>query len=287
MDVRPARPEDKPHILPFATATFAWGDYVPDAFDRWIQSDHGTVLVAVDEQDLPHALVRANLLSPEEGWLQGIRVAEPHRRRGIARLLTESAIDWCREQGADVVRLYTDSDNQPSRATVESMEFRPGSHWSVASRSIGAASPMPSGNGGRRVPATEQLARAHSSEAEPAFMSWESGELSRAARGLFAIGWTWRRLLVDDLAGAAKTESLWEARSGWALASRRDDVFSVGWVETGSDDAYDFCRALVDLAATSGAERLQAMLPATPWLVHAARRAGCQVRPGIVYARGT
>jgi hypothetical protein len=118
-------------------------------------------------------------------------------------------------------------------------------------------------------------------------MSWESGELYRAARGLFAVGWTWLRLQPADLAQAAREEALWQARSGWALGARRNETFSVGWIETGPDDAYDFCRALVDLAVAGGAERLLTMMPAVGWLTNAARRAGCSLHEGTVYERGT
>jgi hypothetical protein len=145
---------------------------------------------------------------------------------------------------------------------------------------------MPTGNGGKRVPAAEQLQRAHSAESEAAFMSWESGELYRESRGLFATAWTWRRLHHVDLIEAAQAEAFWQARSGWALASRRETTLSVGWVETSPDDAYDFCRALVDLAVAQGAERSQVMLPGVSWLTNAARRAGYDLHPGTIYERG-
>jgi hypothetical protein len=57
----------------------------------------------------------------------------------------------------------------------------------------------------------------------------------------------------------------------------------VGWVETREEDAQDLMRALVDLAAAEGADRLLAMLPAVPWLTQAMRKAGCDVERINVY----
>ena len=287
MQIRPARPSDRDAVTRFTTDTFVWGDYVGDAFDRWVGGDpDAALLVAVDDDDTAQGLVRASLLSESEGWLQAIRVADGWRRRGVGAALTEAAITWVRDAGARVVRLYVETGNLASDATASKSGFRTAGSWAMAERSVGDASPMPAGNGGIRVPAAEQLQRAHSAEAEPAFMSWESGDLYRESRGLFATAWTWRRLQPEDLAEAARAETLWQARSGWAMAGRRNTALSVGWIETSPDDAYDFCRALVDLAVSAGAERSQVMLPEVLWLTNAARRAGYTLHPGTIYERG-
>src|SRR3989304_3123140 len=65
-----------------------------------------------------------------------------------------------------------------------SMGFRKVCDWRRGERVIGEGSPVPEGNGGRRVPPPERLDAAHSAEAEPAFLSWSTGELARAAHGL-------------------------------------------------------------------------------------------------------
>jgi len=143
---------------------------------------------------------------------------------------------------------------------------------------------LPAGNGGRRVPALEQLARANSAEAEPAFMSWTAGPLGRSGRGLFPIGWSFRRLTTDDLAAAARREALWAARSGWAIATRDAETFEVSWLETRQEDAVDLVRALVDLATAAGAERIALWIPDVDWMSAAARRAGFELSGMTVFA---
>ena len=47
--VRLARPDDHSAIAAFTQDTFDWGDYVADAFPRWLADENSAVLVAVDD----------------------------------------------------------------------------------------------------------------------------------------------------------------------------------------------------------------------------------------------
>lgn len=279
--IRAATPDDKPAVAAFTSNTFSWGDYVSDAFDDWV-GDDGLVVAELDGRVV--ALVRGVLLSPREAWLQGARVHPDYRRRGIGGRLNQHLRDWARERGAVVARLLIEADNKAAQAQVEASGMRRVAEFVRAHRAVGDASPLPAGNGGRRVGALEKLRRAHSSEAEPAFMAWGTSELARAGRGLFGVGWRFRRLQVEDLAMAGTHGALWTARSGWVMGAVRDELFEIAWLVTGPDDAEDLMRAVVDVAIDEGADRVQAMVPATDWMVRAARRANYATEIELVYA---
>lgn len=282
--IRPARSDDRTAISSFTTETFEWGDYVADAFPDWLSDPNGHLVVAVDDDDLAIGMSRGTLISPTELWLQGARVREDWRRRGVAGSMGGALIDWARQRGARVARLLVEDWNEPARLQVLQVGLRPVAAMLRGSRTVGDASPLPAGNGGRRVPALEQLARANSAEAEPAFMSWTAGPLGRSSRGLFPTGWSFRRLTTDDLAAAARREALWAARSGWAIATRDDETFEVSWLETRQEDAVDLVRALVDLATAAGAERIALWIPDVDWMGAAARRAGFELSGMTVFA---
>lgn len=108
MRVRQARARDYDPIAAFTEETWDRfdGDYIPDVFEEWVESDDETqrTLVAVEEDDTPVGLVQAVLLSEYEAWYQGMRVDPAYRNRGIGRDLAHASFDWSREQGATVGR---------------------------------------------------------------------------------------------------------------------------------------------------------------------------------------
>lgn len=284
MEIRPARHEDVPLIAAWTEHTFDWGDYVAERMPAWIDSAASRVLVA-EEDGAILATVTGTLVSPSEAWAQGIRVHPDHRRRGLGTAVAEALWDWAREQGAGVVRLAIDESNTASQAQVTAMGFRQVCWFHRGDRTIGEGSPVPEGNGGKRVPPPERLGTANSAEAEPAFLSWSTGDLARAARGLLPIGWVWRRMTVDHLTLAARNRDLYEGRPGWAIAEVTDGVFFVHWMETAEDDALAMAKAVVDRAADAGVAEMRIWVPDVPWLLEAFTTLGCAFHRAGVWAR--
>ncbi len=281
--IRQARSGDRHAIAPFTQGTFWWGDYVHEAFDGWLDDPQARLLVATDDSDTAIAVARGCLTALTEAWIEGIRVRPDRRREGIAAALGRDLINWARTEKADVARLAIEETNTASASLSEHVGMRPVSRWHMAFRTVEDAEPVTPGNGGRRVPARERLRPAHSSEAEPAFVSWRSGALVRASRGLFMVDWQWRTLRINDLRTAGKHGMLSVSRSGWALAGPKSDRLEVGWIETGPEDAADLARALVDLAIEAEASRLEAVFPSLPWLMTAFEDAGYDIHPLVVY----
>ena len=282
--IRPATGGDRDQIAVWTRDTFEWGDYVADRWHEWVDSDDGHLIVAeVDGAVAAFAFV--SLVSAREAWSQGMRVHPDFRRQGLGKMVGEALWPWAEEKGASVVRLAVEDWNTAARGQVEAMGFRPVSAWLFAGRGVGENSPVPEGNGGRRVPAEEGLRPANTAEAEPAYLSWISGDLARAARGLFARGWTWMRLTVGHLADGARRRTLFAGRPGWALVELEDTRLHVHWLETAESDARAMVRALVDRAAGAGSERLSAMIPAVDWLRQAFERSAFEMRPLTVWAK--
>ncbi len=278
--------EDRAAIGAFTRETFAWGDYVAGAYKDWLADPNGFVLVGADETDQAVAVGKVTMLSATEAWGSGARVHPEWRRKGISSRLSEDLWEWALHRGAQVLRLVVEDWNEPARRQVEATGLRPVSRWLLAERAVGDASPVPEGNGGRRTPAPERLHTVPSSEAEPSFLSWASGPLAQAGRGLFPTGWSFRRLTVDDLVDAARNDALWEGPAGWVMARLQDGALRAEWIETGPADAYRMARALTDSAVDGGAERLLAWVPDVDWMARALRRAGCELSPMTIYAKG-
>jgi GNAT superfamily N-acetyltransferase len=71
----------------------------------------------------PVAIVHVTLLTPQEGWLEGIRVNPDVRRQGIGRAMVARALEAAGTRGASLVRLFTTASNTASQLLVEGAGF--------------------------------------------------------------------------------------------------------------------------------------------------------------------
>lgn len=283
LKIRPARADDAPAIAEFTAETFEWGDYIPEVFLHWLESEDGRVMVAVDASDKAVALGRGLMMSPTELWMQGARVSTEWRRQGIASAIGEALIEWARGRGARIARLLTEGWNEPAQRQVEKSGFARTSDWIVGRRTIGDIKPATSGNGGQRARARRKLELAHSSEAIPAWVSWTAGPLVRPARGLHVDGWRWSELTAEHLVQAGKKGRLWSSQAGWVVTRRDGDTFYADWVDCGPDDIDDMFRSVADLAVESRAETLRITVPDIDWLAAALRKVGCEIHHMYIY----
>ena len=283
--IRPARPEDAETIGAFTADTFEWGDYITEVLPHWMASEDGCVMVAADNNDQPVALGRGLMISKTELWLQGARVSDPWRRRGLATAIGESLVAWASERGANVARLLTEGWNKPAQHQVEKTGFHRAGDWIVGRRSITQEEPVAPTNGGQRAKARRKLELAHSSEAIPAWVSWRSGPLIRPARGLHVDGWRWARLTAEHLIAAGKKGRLWSSQAGWIVTRRDRETLYVDWLDCGPDDIDDLMRSIVDHACEQRADILRITVPDVAWVTAALERVGCELHPMFIYER--
>lgn len=106
--VRQARAADHDDVAAFTADT--WddrdvGDYIPEIFPEWVETDgedQHTVVAEVDGRAV--GVCQARMLTGDEGWLQGMRVDPDYRGADHGRAMVDHLFEWCREQGATVAR---------------------------------------------------------------------------------------------------------------------------------------------------------------------------------------
>ena len=59
-------------------------------------------------------------IAPHRGYLLNVYTESAHRKQGLARRLVQTAMDWCIENGVDVMSLHA---SQLGRPLYESLEF--------------------------------------------------------------------------------------------------------------------------------------------------------------------
>jgi hypothetical protein len=129
--VRRAQAADRDAVLAFATRTWDGWDYIPHAWPVWLAADDGVLLVATVgptadgspgrdadgetlAQDQPIAISRVALLSPTEGWVEGIRVDPRVRGLGVATDLQTAELHWLAAHQPQVTRYATSARNEGS-----------------------------------------------------------------------------------------------------------------------------------------------------------------------------
>lgn len=285
--LRAARPGDRESIASFTQDTFSWGDYVAEAFDDWLDDPSGFLMVATDNDDRAVAMARVAMLAPAEAWIHAARVHPDIRRSGLGMRMNDFGADWARSRGAVVIRLLIEDWNEPSRRQVAKLGYRSVSAWVHGRKRPGSGDADPRFNGGRRVPGEERLVIASSSEAEPAWVAWSTGDLAAASHQLWptANGWFWRRMHIDDVEAAARRRSLWHCPSGWVVAELDDEGLDVTWICTVETDAARLVRSMVDRGTDLGAETVSIKAPRVEWLVEALEAAGFELEPAQVYEK--
>ena len=238
------------------------GDYIPQVYHEWLEDEPGrgtkTFLAEVDGEAA--GIVQAVMLSPDEAWFQGMRVAADYRQRGVSRRLNEAAVAWAREQGATVGRVMVFSWNAVSLGAARASGFAPITEFRFAH-----PEPDSDADGPHRISRdptaawrywTHSDARAHLSGLGLApEESWAVRELTRA---------DFERLADETAVFAVESDA---GLAGTAYRSRTDDR-EVGpgdssdaetrtetWAEYGVaawDDA-DACRSLFAAIARDGA----------------------------------
>jgi hypothetical protein len=113
--VRRARASDEAAVLSFASETWDGWDYIPHAWPVWLAATDGVMLVATrPDDDTPIALTRVALVSPTDGWWEGIRVDPELRGMEVAADLQVAELHWSAALGARVIRYATSARNEGS-----------------------------------------------------------------------------------------------------------------------------------------------------------------------------
>ena len=129
--VRRAQAADRDAVLAFATRTWDGWDYIPHAWPVWLAADDGVLLVAtvgapagggpardaegeVLSVGQPIAISRVALLSPVEGWVEGIRVDPRVRGLGVATDLQVAELHWLAAHRPQITRYATGARNEGS-----------------------------------------------------------------------------------------------------------------------------------------------------------------------------
>jgi GNAT superfamily N-acetyltransferase len=265
---RQARIEDREAVVAFTRNTWPdlGGDYVPDVFEQWVDTDGPTqrTFVATVE-GRPVGICQGVLLSDHEAWAQGMRVDPEYRGRKISPELTGSVFEWATERDATVCRNMVFSWNAAGLGQSRAMNFEPLTEFRWLE-------PTPDSEA---TPELEVL--------DDPTVAWRVFHGSDAYHELRALGLdleeSWARAEITrerlDEAEATLTVADEDSARGTTYRTRtfereNDGGEEVTWTEygVGAWDDHEALRSLGDAiardAAEQGATKARVLIPETP-----------------------
>jgi ribosomal protein S18 acetylase RimI-like enzyme len=124
LTIRFARPEDRADVFEIAATVFDGNDYIPYVWDAWLaeKPEEGFLMVGETASKVV-AIQHVELQAGNVAWLEGIRVHERYRNRGMARHMLRRGLELARESGMVLARLSVSIRNEASKSLVTSEGF--------------------------------------------------------------------------------------------------------------------------------------------------------------------
>jgi len=258
MIIRQAEPEDKEAVLAFCAHTWDWGDYIPKVWDEWLADSSGRLLVAV-WQERPVAVAHMQMVTPDECWLEGMRVDPAVRGHGIAGRLNEQALREAQKMGASVARLATRFDNVVAQRLLEQGGFKQVGtyvHYGAPAERLRGA-PLPSVAGPADLGAL--LAFLDRSGVSPATGGLIYGDWGDRTRALT------KEVLQERLStGSVLALKQWDDFQAIAICGPQgaaEKVLLIEYLDGTSEGVGRLAYGLRELAAQQGLERVEVSVP--------------------------
>lgn len=260
LDVRPARASDREAVLAFCARTWGdEGDYIEHVWDRWLVSEQGVLLVGVLLGE-PCALVHLLMVSPTEGWIEGLRVDPRQRRQGIGRVMISRAMSAAHDRGAAVARAIIHNENEASQQLFARFGFE-----RVAALVRYTREPL-----AERV--QEPVSQAGTEAFERIWAWLEQSNLVPLNGGLEIINWRARAVSEPGLREYLATGAVWlleEWGSIQGLAITRatgrppadERTLSVRYADGSAEGISRLMRALAARASAQDCQRIEVWLP--------------------------
>ncbi|MBZ6494464.1 GNAT family N-acetyltransferase [Natrinema longum] len=210
IEIRRATHDDYDAVVGFTSDLWPehGGDYIPRIYHDWLEDEPGqgkkTLLAEVDGEVA--GLVQGVMLSPDEAWFQGMRVAADYRRQGVSHRLNEAIFEWAREQGATIGRVMIFSWNAASLGAARASGYEPITEFRFAH-----PEPDSDAEGPHRV----------SSDPTAAWRYWTHSDAREHLTGLGLApeeSWAVRELTRDDFDRLADETAVFAVEDGDGLA---------------------------------------------------------------------
>jgi predicted PurR-regulated permease PerM/GNAT superfamily N-acetyltransferase len=264
--VRPARNSDRNDMLELTAQIWEGHDYTPQVWSAWL-ADRAGLLAAAEADKRMVGFGKLTRLSPQEWWLEGLRVHPGYQGLKIGSRLTEYLVAEWKKRGGGVLRLATSSE----RVEVHHLCARLGFQRTGVYRLISAA---PLARGAHEF---QPLTPADAAEAAAL---WRQRAAAWKTPDLVNDSWKWGRFSETLLLKFIQRGDAWwwRGRTAILLGYRRERDkqinFEAAAVLAPPKTLALLLRQMRGLAHERQADRTVWVMPDSPHLTQSARNAG-------------
>ncbi|CAB50107.1 GNAT family N-acetyltransferase [Pyrococcus abyssi] len=233
MQIREARPEDRPFIEDISRLTWEGEDYLAKVFDDWL----GDNFYVLEVEGKVVGTVKLTILPGKVGWLEGLRVHPEYRGRGYGRVLHNFMLDLGKRLAQE--------------GKIKALEF--------ATYFFNKASISLAEKTGFYVKAKFFVFGAKTESFEPEEPTKVDLELKHLTLGIIPVGWRFVRRSEEAVDWIKKNAELYEINGVYFLASKLWTVFTP--LDVGLPLLKLMLPGMAWVARERGEEEFEVMLP--------------------------
>lgn len=189
LSIRPGITADLSLVKQICAEVYGGSDYIPEVWEEWTAlPQNRAFIVEMDGQPAGVYFLRVRVAGSNTGWLQGVRVAAPFRKKGVARFILEQVIRQSQELGLVYLQYATAQHNLPMHRLAGLYSFQHVGNFLNYNFERGEVSPRGSALSSRLVT---------TSEFDEAYrLLLDSPEYQRG-HGIYCNAWDWKPLNLD------------------------------------------------------------------------------------------
>ena len=115
--------EDHDQVKTLCETIWEGNDYVPEIFPTWISDSLSTPLGIFQEEELVALANLEQLEGTTIAWVEGLRVKDGHRQKGLGSKTNDAIVKAAKEQGVKILWYATSSRNEASQLVAENSGF--------------------------------------------------------------------------------------------------------------------------------------------------------------------
>jgi GNAT superfamily N-acetyltransferase len=266
--IRPVRREDTPDALEITRHIWDGDDYVPQVWQEWLQDPRGCLLVA-EIQGRVVGFVKLSESTPEDWWLQGLRVHPDFEGQGIASRLHDALLGYWLENGRGALRLSTHFERYQVHHLCERTGFRKiGEYTYFQAPALNDAAP--------------DFRALTPDLADDALVYAQNSPLKELVGVYMDLGWEWMPPRLAKVTAAVQRNQAfwWQSRQGLLLFNQEteeDEQGPIPYIELVACQPEELVDLLLDyrrLAGERGYARAGMSLPLGPKLLQKLTAAG-------------